>query len=136
MFPLALIVHFKSFFAALHNFVKFNNACVLASKMAYCPLTTCFASKGQSDIYKTIVYKSKISHLTKTTTMSKSEVFKRKYTGSSGRARSTRADSTHAQYKNVRVCIVNALKLPAKWVLFSIIHLDSTGAKSRSCGFF
>ena len=59
-----------------------------------------------------------------------------KYTGSSGRARSTRADSTHAQYKNVRVCIVNALKLPAKWVLFSIIHLDSTGAKSRSCGFF
>ena len=59
-----------------------------------------------------------------------------RYTGSSGRARSTRADSTHAQYKNVRVCIVNALKLPAKWVLFSIIHLDSTGAKSRSCGFF
>ena len=58
------------------------------------------------------------------------------YTGSSGHARSTRADSTHAQYKNVRVCIVNALKLPAKWVLFSIIHLDSTGAKSRSCGFF
>ena len=77
MFPLALIVHFKSFFAALHNFVKFNNACVLALKMAYRP-TTCFASKGQSDIYETIVYKSKISHLTKTTTMSKSEVFKRK----------------------------------------------------------
>merc|ERR1712155_276036 len=58
------------------------------------------------------------------------------YTGSSGRARSTRADSTHAHYKNIRACIVNALKLPAKWVLFSIIHLDSTGAKSRSCGFF
>ena len=58
------------------------------------------------------------------------------YTGSSGRARSTRADSTHAHYKNVRICVVNALKLPAKWVLFSIIHLDSTGAKSRSCGFF
>ena len=76
MFPLALIVHFKSFFAALHNFVKFNNACVLALEMVYRPLTTCFASKGQSDIYKTIAYKSEISHLTKTTTMSKSEVFK------------------------------------------------------------
>ena len=58
------------------------------------------------------------------------------YTGSSGRAHSTRANSTHAHYKNVRVCIVNALKLPAKWVLSSVIHLDSTGAKSRSCRFF
>ena len=58
------------------------------------------------------------------------------YTGSSGRARFTRADSTHAHYKNVRIYIVNALKLPSNWVLFSIIHLDSTGAKSRLCGFF
>ena len=61
---------------------------------------------------------------------------KNMYTGSSGRAHSTRVDSTHAHYKNVRIYIVKALKLPAKWVLFSIIRLDSTGAKSRSCGFF
>ena len=61
---------------------------------------------------------------------------KDRYTQSSGRARSTHADSTRAHYKNVCVYIMTALKLPAKWVLFSIIHLDSTGAKSRSCGFF
>ena len=58
------------------------------------------------------------------------------YTGSSGLARSTRADSIHAHYKNVRIYIVKVLKLPAKRVLFSIIYLDSTGANSRSCGFF
>ena len=58
------------------GFVQTEIAATVALKMAYRPLTTCFASKGQSDIYKTIVYKSKISHLTKTTTMSKSEVFK------------------------------------------------------------